>query len=382
MNRLGAPASLRAIKRSRAAFRCFDLAQEAIRKRKASPLFFQPAGMRALPGLARFLIFAFCLLPFAFCLHQTSAQNRSALLTLFWPNGLETAPALRQAGIERLAVPSSSVAAWRAAGFDATPLDEAQREKLLVPRLAGRGSNVASATRRPWIDANGWRLLRNPKSKFFYDLTGAVPGKAALAAAEAFAYQADAIIKLDASELPAYGEMLKFLRTLPNEPQATVADIAVIDDGSPLVGEVMNLLARRNLLFQPVKAPLKTARLNLQLGTKAYPESAASDPSEFALRIRRELGDDHRSLRVYGAEVVICRLTSDGKTTRLHLLNYSGREVDSLRLKVKGRFEVTAVITFPDGKQTAAEVAVTDGATEFSLPRLGVYSWVELTTRR
>ena len=373
MKSLGAPTSLRAIKRSRVAFRCFHLAQEAVRKRKAAPLFLQPARMRALPGCVTFIFFLF------FCLNQTSAQ------TLFWPQGIETATALKQAGIERIAVPPSTVAAWRAAGFVVTPLNEAeleQREKLLIPRLAGRGANVASATRRPWIDANGWRLLRNPAGKFFYDLTGAMPGKSALAAAEAFAYQADAIIKLDASDLPAYGEMLKFLRALPNNAQANVADIAVIDDGSPLVGEVMNLLARRNLLFQPVKAPLKTARLNLQLGTKAYPESAASDPSEFALRIRRELGDDHRTLRVYGAEVVIGRLTSDGKTTRLHLLNYSGREVDSLRISVRGRYDIAAVHSFSFEPQTPAEVSVTNEATEFSLPRLGAYGWVELIPRR
>ncbi len=331
---------------------------------------------------ARF-IFAFCLLPFAFCLDQTSAQSRTALPILFWSQGIETAASLKQAGIERLAVPPSSVVAWRNAGFDASALSEAdliKREKLLTPKLAGRGANVASATRRPWIDANGWRMLRNPAGKFFYDLTGA-KDKAALATAEAFAYQADVVIKLDASELAAFGAMLEFLRALPNEPQPNVADIGVIDDGSPLVGEVMNLFTRRNLMFQPTKAPLKQARLNIKLGTKAYPESAASDPSEFALRIRRELGDEHRSLRVYGAEIVICRLTSDGKTTRLHLLNYSGREVDSLRISVRGRYDITAMHSFSFGQQTPAEVTVAQGTTEFSIPRLSGYGLVELKAR-
>ncbi len=325
--------------------------------------------------------FAFCFLPFAFCLNQTSAQSRTALPILFWSQSIETAASLKQAGIERIAVTPSSVAAWRSAGFDAIALSEAEltkREKLLTPKLAGRGANVASATRRPWIDANGWRLLRNPSGKFFYDLMGAALGKSVLAAAEAFAYQADAVIKLDASELAAFGEMLKLLRTLPNEPQTNVADIGVIDDGSPLVGEVMNLFTRRNLMFQPTKAPLKQARLNIKLGTKAYPESAAADPSEFALRIRRELGDEHRSLRVYGAEIVICRLTSDGKTARLHLLNYSGREVDSLRISVRGRYDIVAMQTSEYGKQTPADLSLTSDATEFSLPRLGAYGWIEL----
>jgi hypothetical protein len=35
-----------------------------------------------------------------------------------------------------------------------------------------------------------------------------------------------------------------------------LADIAVIDDGSPAISEVMNLVSRRNLLFRVVDALL------------------------------------------------------------------------------------------------------------------------------
>src|SRR2546423_10993112 len=83
--------------------------------------------------------------------------------------------------------------------FDAQTMGEAMlqgREKLLVPRLAGR-ANVASATSRPWLDANGWRLLRNPPGKFYYDLPA---GQAAMAAAEAVAYNAPVLLKIDPAD--------------------------------------------------------------------------------------------------------------------------------------------------------------------------------------
>jgi hypothetical protein len=66
------------------------------------------------------------------------------------------------------------------------PQDLERREKLLVPRVGGR-ADVASATRRPWIDSNGWRFVRKPSRKFFCDLSEKGGGQAVLAIAEAFA---------------------------------------------------------------------------------------------------------------------------------------------------------------------------------------------------
>src|SRR5262249_58157163 len=88
-----------------------------------------------------------------------------------------------------------------------------RRKKLLTPRIAGR-ANVASATRRPWIDANGWQFVRNPAGKFYYDLP---QGKAAMALAEAFAYKAGAILKIDPADLTEAGAMLAFIKNLPGE---------------------------------------------------------------------------------------------------------------------------------------------------------------------
>ncbi len=84
---------------------------------------------------------------------------------------------------------------------------------------------------------------------------------------------------------------------------------AVVDDGSAVTGEVMNLLTRRNLPFRAVRAPSPDYRINIAIGTPEYPQADAANPSTFALKIRRQLTDDQRTLRVFGSEVVICRLT-------------------------------------------------------------------------
>src|SRR5262249_14163550 len=150
---------------------------------------------------------------------------------------------------------------------------------------------------------------RNPVGRFYYDLPR---GKATMALAEAFAYKADAILKIDPADLTEAGAMIAFLKALPSETFPAVADIGVIDDGSPETGEVMNLLTRRNLLFKIVTAPAPQFRINIELGSKEYPRAAAADPSGFAQKIRQRLGDENRSLRIYGTEGVICRLTGDG----------------------------------------------------------------------
>ncbi|HZS10178.1 MAG TPA: hypothetical protein VFD58_35450 [Blastocatellia bacterium] len=300
-----------------------------------------------------------------------------ALPLLYWQQGIESAPALKQAGIERLCVPPDQADAWRRAGFSPVPMSLSEleaREKLLTPRLGGR-VDVASATRRPWIDSNGWRFVRDPSGKFYYDLP---PGRAALAAAEAFAYGADAVLKIDPADLEAASRMFAFLRELPNDPLPPVADMAVVDDGSPLTGEVMNLLTRRNLLFQVVTAPSPKFRLNIRLGTKEYPKADAADPSAFAQKIRRQLTDENRSLRVYGTELVICRLAGDGSRVRLHLLNYGGRDIDSLRVRLSGSFARGEAFAAGYDSRALEDFVVADGATEFSIPRMGVYAMVEL----
>jgi hypothetical protein len=302
------------------------------------------------------------------------------LMLLYWPHGLETAPALKEAGVEQILVPPDQVEAWNKAGFKATPLTEAElaaRTRLSVPRIAPR-SGVASPTRAPWVDANGWRLVRKSGEKFYYELPR---GRAALAAAEAFAYDADAVLKIDPADLADFGKMMNFLQRIPQREMTAVADLAIVDDGSTLAGEVMNLLSRRNLLYRVVTAPAPQFKINIQLGAKEYPREDAADPSAFALKIRRQLGDENRALRVYGSEVVISRLTSDGRRARLHLLNYGGREIEGLRVRVRGAYARGEAAVYDVGQTQLSDYLVTDGATEFTLPRLTSYAVVDLTMK-
>jgi len=286
-----------------------------------------------------------------------------AALPCIWTQGANRA-ALEAAGIKRFCA--------------LTEAELAAREALPTPGVTAR-AGLASPTRSPWIVANGWRFTRHPAMKYVYDVPA---GKAALAAAEAFAYGADAAMKIDPADAPNLGAMLTFLEGLPAADLPPIADLAVVDDGSPVTGEVMNLLARRNLLFQVVQAPSARFRLNIAVGSAAYPRAEASDPSAFALKIRRQLTDEERSLRVYGSEVVIGRLTGDTQRVRLHLINYGGREIEGLRIRLRGAYRNGEAYIAGSGRVALDDQVVAEGATEFSLPRIATYAAIDLRAER
>src|SRR5262245_58086053 len=305
------------------------------------------------------------------------AQAPSTAPVIYWTGGIETAESLKQAGIEQIAAPPDKAESWRRAGFKVVVAGKEEferREKLLTPRVTGR-ADVASATRRPWIDANGWRFVRNPTGKFYYDLP---QGKAAMAIAEAFAYNADVVLKIDPAALAEAGAMFACSKNLTGEHYAPVADIGLVDDNSQDRGEVMTPPAPRNLLFNVVAAPAPQFRVNIELGSKEYPKSEAANPSEFTQKIRQRRGDENRSLRIYGTETVICRLTGDAARARLSLLNYSGREVDGLRLRLRGNYGRASARAFGLGRVAPEDFVNDETATEFSIPRLGIYAVIDL----
>jgi hypothetical protein len=304
----------------------------------------------------------------------------AALPCVYWTQGADSRATLDAAGIVRICVPPELADAWRAAGVTVTSIgaaDLAARDTLATPGVTPR-AGVASPTRSPWIVANGWRVMRRPDGKYLYDVPA---GKAALAAAEAFAYGGDAVLTIDSADLAAAGAMLKFLEGLPAADLPPVADIAVVDDGSAVTGEVMNLLARRNLLFQVVRAPASPLPLTIAIGSSEYPASEAADPSAFAQKVRRQLTDERRSLRLFGSEVVICRLTGTPAQARLHLLNYGGREIEGLRIRVRGAYATGEAHVAGAGRLPLTDHVVADGATEFSLPRLATYAVVDLRAK-
>ena len=78
----------------------------------------------------------------------------------------------------------------------------------------------------------------------------------------------------------------------------------------------------------------------MKLGTKEYPLEDAKNPGTVAQVVRANLTDEKRSLRIYGSQVVVARLTASGGHVRLHLLNYAGadRKVEGIRVRVLGQY--------------------------------------------
>jgi hypothetical protein len=287
---------------------------------------------------------------------------------LFWTGGSNTVTTMRNAGIDHFCAPPKLVADWKKAGFTVEPLTEKElhsRTKLASPGI-DRKVMVASATSAPWVDANGWRFRRQPGGKYYYEVS---PGAGALAAAEAFAFDADAVLQIDPADLEPVGKMLQFLRSLPEKKLPDIADFGFIDDGSDEAAEILNLLSRRNLLYRIVKAPDPQLRLNIRTNS--------DNPHLFAARIREQIKDEERSLRVYGSEVVLCRVTGDESRARIHVLNYARRGGEGIRLRVRGSYTHRKFYS-PGSTGEITDFAIADGFTEFSLPQIGPYAVVDL----
>jgi hypothetical protein len=297
----------------------------------------------------------------------------AALPGLYWEQGPETTGALKTAGIECIQVAPTRADAWKRAGYCAIGADLSSYEKLARPGVEYR-PDVASATRAPWVTSNGWRLLRGGAKPVYYD---AGKGGAALCVAEASAYGATVLVRVDPGDLDLFGAMLRFLKRMDAPALPVQSNIGFIDDGSPEAGEVMNLFTRRNMLFRIVAAPDANLDLNVRLGAPEYPRGAAANPSEFASMVRRKLTDEKRLLRIYGSDVVIARLTGDRSQARLHLLNYGGKTVEGLRVRLLGEYR-NAKLSMPAGDAKVSDLVAAGGSTEFTIPTLDTYAIIDL----
>ena len=160
-----------------------------------------------------------------------------------------------------------------------------------------------------------------------------------------------------------------------------MADFAYIDDGTPVSGEVMNLLVRDNLLFRVVAKPDRALKLNVKLGDRDYPLEDAKNPGAMAHDVRFHLTDEKRSVRIYGSQVVVARLTAADGRLRVHLLNYAGaaRKVDGMRVRVLGQYPKHKLY-LPDGAGVELlDYSVDAEATEFTLPELKTYAVIDLS---
>jgi hypothetical protein len=93
---------------------------------------------------------------------------------------------------------------------------------------------VARATNVPWIDSNGWRFQRGIRKANYATLPA---GSAALAAAEAFAFNVEAILNPDPADVEELGKMLQFLKANDQPPLPAMANIGVVDDRSSLMAK-------------------------------------------------------------------------------------------------------------------------------------------------
>ena len=117
--------------------------------------------------------------------------------------------------------------------------------------------NVARATNVPWIDSNGWRFAARAAQG---ELRKLPAGSAPLAAAEAFVFNVDAILNPDPKDVEDLGRCCGSSKANEQPPLPELVNIGVVDNPSPLMGEVLNLLTRRNLLYKVVPAPDRDAR--------------------------------------------------------------------------------------------------------------------------
>jgi hypothetical protein len=302
----------------------------------------------------------------------------AALPSLFWDGGASTAPALKENQISRIAVPAASLDSWKAvAGVAAEAADPSGAIKLLKPAVNYR-PDQASASTAPWVDSNGWRFLRDPGGRFYYDAPGE---SAALAAAEAYVYGVQALVHTDTNGLKPFTQIIAFLKSLPEASPHPLVNIGYEDDGSAQSGELMNLLVRRNLLFRLVSTPDPKLNITVAFGSSAYPKTE-KDPSVLAQLVRSSLTDDKRLVRIYGSEVVIARLTGGGERVRVHLLNYAAtsRPVLGLRVSVEGKYPHHRIYAYrvPDAKLLDFDPAAA-GRTEFTIPNLREYTVIDLS---
>jgi hypothetical protein len=294
---------------------------------------------------------------------------------LLWTQGPENAEALRKAGVTEIAVPVPNAAAWAGSGIRIVPVDVEHATRVTEPSVDYR-MGTAGATSAPWINSNLWLYLRKPDDLYVCD---AVERKnIPLALGEAFAAGVKAYFAVKPEDLDAYVAFAGFLNHLAAPTLPPRANFAVIDDGSDQVGEVMNLLARRNLLFAPVKAPRPGFDATIQLGRPPYTGKIADDPFLTAAEARTRLGDARRLVRLYGSDTTILRLTGDGHRARLHLLHYGGYAVEGLRVRVLGHYGRISV-SAPGSDSLKVEDRVDEAsAVELTLPAFANYMVIDL----
>lgn len=260
----------------------------------------------------------------------------------------------------------------------AVPADAASFPDVPAPSLQPMPNDgYAQVTMAPWVQSNGWRFVRGQQRATYKTIPR---GVAPLAAAEAFTFNVDAVLNPDPADVQELSNLLAFLKDHAQPPMPALANIGVIDDGSPAMGEALNMLIRRNLLYRIVKQSERGLDLTVQIGTKDFPKESLANPSDFAARVREKLTDDKRLVRVFGANTIVARLTGDGKRTRLILVSYArNRTHQDIRVTLLGKYQPAAFALYnsPAGTKLV-DVAQAGKTTEFTIPTFNTIAIVDL----
>ncbi len=292
---------------------------------------------------------------------------------LLWDQGPQSAPVLEKAGIREIATPNRGED-WAGKRVRANLVDASRLVRLDAPGVdyaIGR----AGATAVPWINSNLWRELRDTEVPFVYDVAGA---GVLLAAAEAYSSGAEAYLRIKPEDLATFASAMTFLRQMDGPRLQPRVNFALVTNATPEMEEVMNLLVRRNLLFQPVAEPVRWKGMLVRPGTGEFDKEATADPYRFAAMVRSRIGDDRRLVRIYGSDTVLARLYGDERHSRVHLLQYGRNTVAGLRVRVAGRYP-RVLVASPGERVLAAEDVVVDGSrTEFTIPEFQTYAIADL----
>lgn len=303
----------------------------------------------------------------------------ASLPLLFWDQGSQTAE-LKKAGVERVAAPAKVAAELRLAGVTVEVVDPAGVVKLPEPGVLFRRGDAA-ATQRPWVNAAGWEMLRHPEKRYFYDEVGE---KGPLAVVEAFAFGGEAMVRTKPSDLTEMADLLRFLKQLGAGEAGGPVDFVLVDNGDESLPEVMNLMARRNLQFRVAgrEAAKKEGGVKVvEIGSAKYPKESAADPYEFALKVRREIPEPERVLKVYGSELVVGRVTGGPAGLRVHLINYGRARIEGLRVRVKGKYKAGELKEPEAGAAGLQDFGNASGGTEFTVPSMRTYAVIDLTNK-
>ncbi len=284
----------------------------------------------------------------------------SVLPSLVWDESPATAPELKKAGIERIAV-TGDAGRWSGSGIEAVRVDASKMIRLDAPSVDYQ-AGVAGATAAPWINSNLWRMIRDRDRTFLYEAAGP------LAVAEAYAGGARTYFRVKREKLEDFAAPYRMLEELDGPALGDRTNFELVDDRSPEIDEIMNLLVRRNLLFE--KANGASGRMQVR--------ASDEDPYVFAAKVRSRIGDANRLVRLYGSETTLVRLFGDERHARLHLLQYGRNPAQGLRVRVLGRYPRVYLSEFGRKFVPAQDVVVDESSTEFSIAELKSFAIADL----